>query len=117
MDYSLLIGINDCKLSAEAGDDSDSESIEGLDKNGYVSSDDGLGNLYVHYCMVKISSSKKFSKFQPIYTNIHIIMKFVLQNVRMCESQSIFVIHGTYSLFHVIRMYVLHALNFLFLCI
>ena len=44
MDYSLLVGINDCKLSAEAGDDSDSESIEGLDKNGYVSSDDGLGN-------------------------------------------------------------------------
>ena len=47
MDYSLLVGINDCKLSAEAGDDSDSESIEGLDKNGYVSSDDGLGNLYI----------------------------------------------------------------------
>ena len=43
MDYSLLVGINDCKLSAEAGDDSDSESMEGLDKNGYVSSDDGLG--------------------------------------------------------------------------
>ena len=46
MDYSLLVGINDCKLSAEAGDDSDSESIEGLDKNGYVSSDDGLGNYF-----------------------------------------------------------------------
>ena len=44
MDYSLLVGINDCKLSAEDGDDSDSESIEGLDKNGYNSSDDGLGN-------------------------------------------------------------------------
>lgn len=44
MDYSLLVGINDCKLSAEAGDDSDSESMEGLDKNGYVSSDDGLGS-------------------------------------------------------------------------
>ena len=45
MDYSLLVGINDCKLSAEDGDDSDTESIEGLDKNGYVSSDDGLGIL------------------------------------------------------------------------
>ena len=51
MDYSLLIGINDCKLSAEAGDDSDSESIEGLDKNGYVSSDDGLGNMYIHHSL------------------------------------------------------------------
>ena len=46
MDYSLLVGINDCQLSAEAGDDSDSESIEGLDKNGYVSSDDGLGKIH-----------------------------------------------------------------------
>jgi len=46
MDYSLLVGINDCKLSAEAGDDSDSESNE-LDKNGYVSSDDGLGKIYI----------------------------------------------------------------------
>ena len=47
MDYSLLVGINDCKISAEDGDDSDSESIEGLDKNGYVSSDDGLGRMCI----------------------------------------------------------------------
>ena len=55
MDYSLLVGINDCELSAEDGDDSDLESIEGLDKNGYVSSDDGLGKmlLYVIYCNLK----------------------------------------------------------------
>ena len=60
MDYSLLIGINDCKLSAEAGDDSDSESIEGLDKNGYVSSDDGLG-MYISdvltLCICKCTKS------------------------------------------------------------
>ena len=57
MDYSLLVGINDCQLSAEAGDDSDSESIEGLDKNGYVSSDDGLGK--VHLCMYILLSDFK----------------------------------------------------------
>ena len=44
MDYSLLVGINDCQISAEDGDDSD-ESMEGLDKNGYASSDDGLGKI------------------------------------------------------------------------
>ena len=43
MDYSLLVGINDCILTAEDGDDSDAESNDGLDKNGYASSDDGLG--------------------------------------------------------------------------
>ena len=48
MDYSLLVGINDCELSAEDGDDSDLESIEGLDKNGYVSSDDGLGKMLLY---------------------------------------------------------------------
>ncbi|XP_065897361.1 phosphatidylinositol 5-phosphate 4-kinase type-2 alpha-like [Dysidea avara] len=44
MDYSLLVGINDCILTAEDGDDSDAESNDGLDKNGYASSDDGLGS-------------------------------------------------------------------------
>ena len=43
MDYSLLVGINDCRLTAEDGDDSDTESNDGLDRNGYGSSDDGLG--------------------------------------------------------------------------
>ena len=57
MDYSLLVGINDCKISAEDGDDSDSESRE-LDKNGYVSSDDGLGKIYTYVCV--LSTNHKY---------------------------------------------------------